>query len=74
VAGRSKEDLSIAHREKQGSPVQAEDAWEEHLLLLSKSALMHSRLIPQREFYPIANTNLVVDDAEIIANDMLAYP
>lgn len=44
------------------------------LLLLSKSALMHSRLVPQREFYSIAHPNLVVDDAEIVANHMFSYP
>ena len=34
---------------------------------------MHSRLVPQHEFHSIADADLVVDDAEIIANDMLSH-
>ena len=31
---------------------------------------MHTSFIPEREFDPIANANLVVNHAEIISNDM----
>ena len=34
---------------------------------------MHSRLIPQCKFNTITHTDLVVDDAEIIRNNMLAH-
>jgi hypothetical protein len=34
---------------------------------------VHSRLVPQGKFNAIAHANLVVDDAEIIANNMLAH-
>jgi hypothetical protein len=38
-----------------------------------KLTLMHSRLIPQGKFNAITHTDLVVDDAEIIPNNMLAH-
>jgi hypothetical protein len=41
--------------------------------LPTKLALMHSRLIPQCKFNAITHTDLVVDDAEIIPNNMLAH-
>ena len=44
-----------------------------HLALPTKSALVQSSLIPQRKFNAIAHTYLVVDDAEIVSNDVLAY-
>lgn len=31
---------------------------------------MHTRFIPEREFDPIADADLVVNHAEIISNDM----
>lgn len=34
---------------------------------------MHSCLIPQRKFNAVAHTHLVIDDAEIVSNDVLAY-
>jgi len=34
---------------------------------------MHSGLIPQCKFNAITHTHLVVDDAEIIPNNMLAH-
>jgi hypothetical protein len=34
---------------------------------------MRSRLVPEREFHSIADADLVVDDAEIIPNNMLAH-
>src|SRR5438445_11916851 len=48
----------------QGGPVGA---------LSPKLTLMHSRLIPQCKFNTITHTDLVVDDAEIIRNNMLAH-
>ena len=36
-------------------------------------ALMRTRFIPQGEFNSIADADLVVDDAEIITDDLLAH-
>jgi len=36
-----------------------------------KLALAESSLVPERQFYAIAHPDLVVDDAKIVANDLL---